>query len=60
MDALGHTVTLLTKAGRFRQAADREKDIAQIHLQRGDLHNACQSYERAGEWYSQEDANAWV
>ncbi|EJD04098.1 vesicular-fusion protein SEC17 [Fomitiporia mediterranea MF3/22] len=58
IDALGQTVTYLTKSGRFRQAADREKDIAQIHLQRGDLARACQSYERAGEWYQQEDANA--
>ncbi|KAL5495409.1 SEC17 [Sanghuangporus weigelae] len=58
VEALSQTVTYLTKAGRFRQAADREKDIAQIHLQRGDLPRACQSYERAGEWYQQEDANA--
>ena len=58
VDALSQTITFLTKSGRFRQAADREKDIAQIHLQRGDLARACQSFERAGEWYQQEDAYA--
>ena len=60
VQAFSQTVTYLTKAGRFRQAADREKDIAQINLQRGDIARACESYERAGEWYQQEDANAYV
>ena len=59
--ALSHTVTFLTQAGRFRQAADREKEIAQIHIQeKQDLAKGCESYERAGEWYAQEDANAYV
>ncbi|KZW01985.1 TPR-like protein [Exidia glandulosa HHB12029] len=59
VNALGQTITYLTKAGRFRQAADREKEIAQIHLQEsGDLRKACESFERAGEWYAQEDATA--
>ncbi|EUC66658.1 soluble NSF attachment protein, SNAP protein [Rhizoctonia solani AG-3 Rhs1AP] len=58
-EALSSTVTLLTKAGRFRQAADREKEIAQIYLQeKQDLGKACESFERAGEWYAQEDAMA--
>lgn len=57
--ALSSTVTFLTKAGRFRQAADREKEIAQIYLQDAqDLSKACESFERAGEWYAQEDAMA--
>ncbi|KAH7104130.1 vesicular-fusion protein SEC17 [Auriculariales sp. MPI-PUGE-AT-0066] len=57
--ALEQTISALTKAGRFRQAADREKEIAQIHLtESGNLHKACESFERAGEWYSQEDAAA--
>lgn len=56
-----HTITHLTKAGRFRQAADREKEIGQIYLQElNDLRKACESFERAGEWYTQEDANAYV
>ncbi|KAF8741701.1 ICE2, partial [Rhizoctonia solani] len=57
--ALTMTITLLTKAGRFRQAADREKEIAQIYLQeKQDLGKACESFERAAEWYAQEDAMA--
>ena len=59
--ALSHTVTFLTKAGRFRQAADREKEIAQIYIQeKQDLNKGCESYERAGDWYAQEDATAYV
>ncbi|RDX55779.1 TPR-like protein [Lentinus brumalis] len=59
VQALSQTVTFLTKAGRFRQAADREKEIGQIYLQElNDLRKACESFERAAEWYSQEDATA--
>ena len=59
--ALSQTVTFLTQSGRFRQAADREKEIAQIYIQeKQDLHKGCESYERAGEWYLQEDATAYV
>lgn len=61
IDAFGHAITNLTKAGRFRQAADREKEIAQIYLNElGDLRKSCESYERAAEWYQQEDATAYV
>jgi len=59
INALSQTITFLTQAGRFRQAADREKEIGQIFLQeKQDMQKACESYERAGEWYSQEDATA--
>ncbi len=59
IQALSQTITHLTKGGRFRQAADREKEIGQIYLQElNDLRKACESYERAAEWYSQEDAQA--
>lgn len=59
ISALTQTITHLTKAGRFRQAADREKEIGQIHLQEtNDLQRACDSFERAGDWYAQEDATA--
>jgi len=59
--ALTHTVTFLTQAGRFRQAADREKEIAQIYIQeKQNLAKGCESYERAAEWYAQEDATAYV
>jgi len=57
--ALSQTIIHLTKAGRFRQAADREKEIGQIYLQESnDIKKACESFERAGEWYAQEDATA--
>ncbi|KAI9462368.1 vesicular-fusion protein SEC17 [Lactarius psammicola] len=59
IQALSQTITHLTQAGRFRQAADREKEIAQIYLQeQGDLRRACESFQRAGDWYAQEDATA--
>ena len=59
IEALGQTVTFLTKSGRFRQAADREKEIAQIYLRDlNELSKACESYERAAEWYAQEDVQA--
>lgn len=61
IQALSQTIIHLTKSGRFRQAADREKEIGQIYLQEThDLRKACESYERAGEWYAQEDATAYV
>lgn len=59
IQALGQTIMHLTKAGRFRQAADREKEIANIYMTEGhDLRKAVESFERAGEWYAQEDAQA--
>ncbi|KAI6129195.1 soluble NSF attachment protein [Pisolithus croceorrhizus] len=59
VQALGQTVTHLTSSGRFRQAADREKEIAQIYQHElHDLRRACDSYERAADWYAQEDATA--
>ena len=59
IQALTQTIVHLTTGGRFRQAADREKEIAQIYLQESnDLRKACESYERAGDWYAQEDAAA--
>lgn len=59
VNALHKTIKLVTEAGNFRQAADREKDIAQIFAQDGlDIGRARDSYQRAGDWYKQEDANA--
>ncbi|KAF7308289.1 DUF2235 domain-containing protein [Mycena chlorophos] len=50
-------ITHLTYSGRFRQAAEREKDVAQVHLrENNDLRKACESYERGADWYAQEDA----
>ncbi|KAG8938667.1 vesicular-fusion protein S17 [Tulasnella sp. 424] len=57
--ALGQTVDLLQKLGRFRQAADREKEIGQIYWQENhDVGKAAEAYLRAADWYSQEDAKA--
>lgn len=49
----------LLESGRFRQAADRMKEIASIHLtEQGDLTLALESYEKSAQWYEQEDAKA--
>ncbi|KAJ3790947.1 vesicular-fusion protein SEC17 [Lentinula aff. detonsa] len=59
IQALTQTIGHLTKSGRFRQAADREKEIGQIYIQEAqDIRKACESFERAGDWYAQEDAIA--
>ncbi|KIK70940.1 hypothetical protein GYMLUDRAFT_33029 [Collybiopsis luxurians FD-317 M1] len=59
IQALTQTIVHLTKSGRFRQAADREKEIGQIYIQEfQDIRKACESYERAGDWFAQEDASA--
>lgn len=34
VDALSHTITHFCATGKFRQAADREKEIAQVSLSR--------------------------
>lgn len=61
IQALGCTIAHLTKAGRFRQAADREKEIGQIYQHElNDIAKACDSLQRAAEWYDQEDAAAYV
>lgn len=50
---------LYKEKGRFRQAADREKEIAIIFVQEGgDLKGALDAYESAGDLYSSEDAVA--
>nr|AAB38331.1 sec17-like protein [Coprinopsis cinerea] len=59
IQALQQTIQHLVAGGRFRQAADREKEIAQIYLQEThDLSRACESFLRAGDWYAEEDATA--
>jgi len=59
--ALQQTVRFLTQGGRFRQAADREKEIGQIYLQEfSQPAKACESFLRAAEWYSEDDATAYV
>lgn len=59
IQALQQTVVHLTKLGRFRQAADREKEIGQLHLQEfNNLGKAVESFRMAADWYQQEDSNA--
>ncbi|KAI5453076.1 vesicular-fusion protein S17 [Naganishia albida] len=59
VECLARAVQGLVKAGQFRQAADREKEIAQIWAQDNlNIAKARDSYVRAGEWYKQEEANA--
>lgn len=60
MTALHQAIKLLIESGLFRQAADREKEIANIYAQDGiDQAKARDSFVRAGDWYKQEDANAY-
>ncbi|GAA5982830.1 hypothetical protein JCM11641_004641 [Rhodosporidiobolus odoratus] len=57
--ALQKTIQLYKEKGRFRQAADRSKEIASILQQEGgDLAGAMEAYEAAGDIYMQEDATA--
>lgn len=57
VNSLMHAITLLTELGRFRQAADRQKEVGTI-LKETDLPAARDALEKAGEWYSMEDAQA--
>ena len=56
--AFNKTIEFLTQAGRFRQAADRQKDIAKLYIKNGALEEASNSYVKAGEWYENEGAKA--
>ncbi|KAK4048463.1 vesicular-fusion protein S17 [Microbotryomycetes sp. JL221] len=57
--ALQKTIQLYQQRGKFRQAADREKEIATVLQQEGgDLQSSLEAFERAGELYSSEDAQA--
>jgi len=59
VSSLHQCIQLLIKAGNFRQAADREKEIAEVFDQDNlDPLRARDSFVRAGDWYKQEEANA--
>lgn len=61
VQALMSCKNILIEKGKFRQAADREKSIAE--LLKNDCHDqqkALDSYQQAGNWYLQEGAVAWV
>lgn len=59
VNSLTLAITLLTEQGRFRQAADRQKEVGTI-LKEADLPAARDAFEKAGEWYQMEDAHACV
>ncbi|KDN53012.1 putative SEC17-transport vesicle fusion protein [Tilletiaria anomala UBC 951] len=57
--ALERTVQLLVEKGRFRQAADRQKSIAELlKSDAQDPEKALTAYIKAAEWYVQEGAAA--
>ncbi|KAK4698130.1 alpha-soluble NSF attachment protein, partial [Phenoliferia sp. Uapishka_3] len=57
--SLQRTIGLYKEKGRFRQAADREKEIAGIFQQEGgNLPAALEAFEAAGDLYQSEDATA--
>lgn len=59
--ALQKTIAIYKTKGKFRQAADREKEIATILQQEGgDLMGALEAFEAAGDLYANEDAQAYV
>ena len=71
VDAYSSTVSQLRQLGRFRQAADREKDTAELYglmannapapKQRYELlKKQAESFQRAGDWYESDDANAYA
>ncbi|GAA5842974.1 hypothetical protein JCM5353_001030 [Sporobolomyces roseus] len=57
--SLQKTIQLYKEKGRFRQAADREKEVATILMSEGgDLNGSLEAFESAGDLYSSEDASA--
>lgn len=57
--ALTECREILIGRGRFRQAADREKNIAELYKNdAGDPEKALASFEQAAGWYMQEGAQA--
>lgn len=57
--ALGRCSDLLVERGRFRQAADRQKNMAELYREDPSrLDQGLEAYERAAHWYIQEGATA--
>lgn len=57
--ALTRAREILIERGRFRQAADREKAVAELYKSdAADPERALEAYEQAAAWYLQEGANA--
>ncbi|KAN0066409.1 vesicular-fusion protein S17 [Thecaphora frezii] len=57
--ALTRAREILLERGKFRQAADREKAIAELYnTDAADPRQALKAYEQAAQWYTQEGAQA--
>ncbi|KAJ3016409.1 hypothetical protein HKX48_004050 [Thoreauomyces humboldtii] len=57
--ALQQAVEILTERGRFQQAANNQKQIAEIYeTDLADFEKAMHAYELAADWYHGEDSNA--
>ncbi|WFD21084.1 vesicular-fusion protein S17 [Malassezia caprae] len=57
--AIGRCSDLLVQRGRFRQAADRQKAMAELYREDPNrLDQALAAYDRAATWYLQEGATA--
>ncbi|KAI9503333.1 vesicular-fusion protein S17 [Coemansia spiralis] len=57
--SLKRAVELLTKYNRFYIAASHQKEIARIYEEElSDIENAMHAYQKAAEWYGQEDSTA--
>lgn len=59
IDALSKAIHIfLTQNGQFRRAANFQMDLAELYEQTGDVENATQSYEKAGDYFSTDHAEA--
>lgn len=60
LEALRLAVAILTEMGKFTAAAKNQKAMAEIYEKDiVDYEAAMDAYDRAGEWYSGEDSNAY-
>ncbi|KAF5213193.1 putative alpha-soluble NSF attachment protein [Clavispora lusitaniae] len=59
IDALSRAIHIfLTQNGQFRRAANFQMDLAELYEQTGDVENATSSYEKAGDYFSTDHAEA--
>lgn len=59
IDALAKAIHIfLTQNGQFRRAANFQMDLAELYETTGDAANACLSYEKAGDYFSTDHAEA--
>lgn len=59
IDALSKAIHIfLTQNGQFRRAANFQMDLAELYEQIGDTKNATESYEKAGDYFSTDHAEA--